>query len=599
MKPSPFAAATAVVCGLVLMAPGPAASAGAAAVAAEAATAPASVTRSALCPTPQAPPGTGSRVSAADAEGLVRAHNEARREAVEKYHPGLPVVSVSWDPKLACDAQAWADGPASSAGGTLHHSGFEDRGREGENLLNSYPGPARPLVAVDPAVHYSWTAEKAAFDADGNAPVDGTNYRVWGHYSQMVWMSSASPTTTIGCGVKEGVPVSGNTGWILVCRYAPAGNRTGERAIPPGGEVVAPAGSWNARAQVATDAVGDPATMVTPNQQHVFYRSEDGAIKHLFWDASANRVFADDWSRKAGAAADVAGNPATMVWPGQQHVFYRSTAGTVRHLFWDANLNRVFAEDWSQKAGVAADVAGDPATMVTPNQQHVFYRSTAGTVRHLFWDASANRVFAEDWSQKAGVAADVAGDPATMVTPNQQHVFYRSTAGTVRHLFWDASANRVFAEDWSQKAGVAADVAGDPATMVTPNQQHVFYRSTAGTVRHLFWDASQNRVYADDWSRKAGAAADVAGNPATMVWPGQQHVFYRSTSGAIGHLFWDAGQNRVFAEDWSRMGRVAADATDDPATLVWPNQQHVFYRSDDGAIKHLFWDAPANRVFSQ
>ncbi|MFD5322980.1 CAP domain-containing protein [Streptomyces sp. NPDC127092] len=457
----------------------------------------ASLPRSALCPTPEAPPGTGSRISPADADGLVRAHNEARREAVEKYHPGLAVVSVRWDPKLACDAQAWADDPASSAGGTLHHSGFEARGRQGENLLNSYPGPARPLIAVDPGVRYSWMAEKPAFDADGNAPVNDTNYHVWGHYSQMVWMSSASPTTAIGCGVREGVPVSGNTGWILVCRYAPAGNRIGERAIPPGGAVAPPANSWNARAQVATDAVGDPATMVTPNQQHVFYRSEGGTLKHLFWDAGQNRVFADDWNQKAGAAADVAGNPATMVWPGQQHVFYRSTAGTVRHLFWDAGQNRVFAEDWSRMAGVAADVAGDPATMVTPGQQHVFYRSTAGTVRHLFWDAG------------------------------------------------------------------------------------------------------QNRVFADDWNQKAGAAADVAGNPATMVWPGQQHVFYRSTAGTVRHLFWDAGQNRVYAEDWSRMGRVAADATDDPATLVWPNQQHVFYRSEDGAIKHLFWDAPANRVFSQ
>ncbi|MEU7068507.1 hypothetical protein [Streptomyces sp. NPDC046161] len=112
-------------------------------------------------------------------------HNDARRAAVQKYSPGSLVVSVAWNPKLACDAQAWADDPASSQGGGLHHSSRDTNGNEGENLFNAFPGPARPLMALDPSVSFSWTAEKPKFDADNNAPINssasaGTNYRAWG-----------------------------------------------------------------------------------------------------------------------------------------------------------------------------------------------------------------------------------------------------------------------------------------------------------------------------------------------------------------------------------------------------------------------------------
>ncbi len=599
MKPNSFVTAAAIVCGLVLMGPMSAASA----APAQPAAAPASPAKSATCPSDDPPPGTGSQISAADADALVRGHNEARQEAIKKYNPGLSLVSVTWDPKLACDAQAWADDPASSANGGLVHSDRTKTGNEGENLLNGTPVPAHPAIAVDPSVSYSWIAEKAKFDADDNAvvaahPTPGTNRDLWSHYSQMIWMAPGSVTTSIGCGVKEGVPVSGGTGWILVCRYAPSGNVYGQRAIPPGGQVAPAPGDWNAKAHTAADVAGKPATLVWPNQQHVFYRGTDGSLKHLFWDSAKNQVFADDWTAKAGVASDVAGTPATMVWPNQQHVFYRSTDGSLKHLFWDSAKNQVFADNWTAKAGVGADVAGDPVTLVGNNQQHVFYRSTDGSLKHLFWDAGSNQVFADNWSAKAHVAPDVAGTPATLVWPNQQHVFYRSTDGSLKHLFWDAGSNQVFADNWTAKANGGVDVAGDPATMAWPNQQHVFYRGTDGSLKHLFWDSGKNQVFADDWSAKVHAGADVAGDPATLAWPNQQHVFYRGTDGSLKHLFWDSGKNQVFADDWTAKAHVTADVSDTPATLVWPDQQHAFYRGKDGAIKQLFWDSTRDQVFA-
>ncbi|MFF1498179.1 CAP domain-containing protein [Streptomyces sp. NPDC058304] len=239
MKQKSFATAAAILCGLVMMGPTSAAS-----THVRAASAPTSDEKSPTCPSANAPPGTGSQISAADAAEIVRIHNDARREAIQKYNPGLSIVSVVWNPKLACDAQAWADDPAASQGGGLHHSSRDTNGNEGENLFNAFPGPARPLMALDPSVTFSWIAEKSKFDADNNAPINsnassGTNYRAWGHYSQMVWMSPASPTTAIGCGVKQGVPVSNSTGWILVCRYTAAGNINGQRAIAQSGAAAA------------------------------------------------------------------------------------------------------------------------------------------------------------------------------------------------------------------------------------------------------------------------------------------------------------------------------------------------------------------------
>ncbi|MET9031947.1 CAP domain-containing protein, partial [Streptomyces mirabilis] len=237
MKPKSLATAAAMICGLIMMGPTPVAFAQV-----RAAPAPVLDEKSPTCPSSTAPPGTGSQISAADAADIVRAHNAARQEAVQKYNPGLSVVSVTWNPKLACDAQAWADDPASSQGGARHHSSPATNGNEGENLFNAFPGPARPLMALDPSVSFSWIAEKSKFDADNNAPVNkpGTNSAAWSHYSQMVWMSPTSSTTSIGCGVKQGVPVSSSTGWILVCRYLAAGNIDGQQAIPGGGGPVPP-----------------------------------------------------------------------------------------------------------------------------------------------------------------------------------------------------------------------------------------------------------------------------------------------------------------------------------------------------------------------
>ncbi len=326
------------------------------------------------------------------------------------------------------------------------------------------------------------------------------------------------------------------------------------------------------RDQWTQAAVGDPATMVWPNQQHIFYRGIDGVINHIFWDAPTNHLYWDDWTKVGAPPA--AGDPATMVWPNQQdpnqqHIFYRGTEGAINHIFWDAPTNNLYWDQWTQVG--APPAAGDPATMVWPGQQHIFYRGTGGAINHIFWDAPTGQLYWDDWTQVGAPLA--AGDPATMVWPNQQHVFYRGANGAINHIFWDAPTNHLYWDDWTQVGAPLA--AGDPATMVWPDQQHVFYRGADGAINHIFWDAPTNRLYWDDWTQVGAPLA--AGDPVTMVWPDQQHVFYRGVDGGIVHIFWDAPTNHLYWDEWTQ-ATGAPGAAGGAATMVWPTQQHIFYR---------------------
>jgi hypothetical protein len=296
-----------------------------------------------------------------------------------------------------------------------------------------------------------------------------------------------------------------------------------------------------------------------------------------------------------------------MVWPNQQHVFYRGSDGEINHIFWDGPTSHHYFDRWRPNAQVvqAPPAEGDPVTMVAANQQHIFYRGAQGAINHIFWDAPTNHLYFDQWqpNPQVGHAPPAAGDPATMVWPNQQHIFYRGVQGAINHIFWDASTNHLHFDQWqpNEQVGHAPPASGDPATMVWPTQQHIFYRGRNGEINHIFWDAPTNRLYFDQWqpNPQVPHALPAVGDPVTMVWPNQQHIFYRGRNGEINHIFWDAPTNRLYSDLWQPNAQVpdAPPAADDPATLVTPMQQHVFYRGLDGAINHIFWDAPTNRLY--
>lgn len=121
---------------------------------------------------------------------------------------------LAWDPGLAAAARGWAERLARQ--GRLEHSPRATRPGEGENL---WIGSANAFSPT--AMAAGWAAERRHFRRGTFPAVSATgNWADVGHYSQMVWPA----TRTIGCAIGRGPR------WdVLVCRYAPPGNRDGVR----------------------------------------------------------------------------------------------------------------------------------------------------------------------------------------------------------------------------------------------------------------------------------------------------------------------------------------------------------------------------------
>lgn len=80
-------------------------------------------------------------------------------------------------------------------------------GSYGENLAQGY---ASPTLAID-----SWADEESNYDYEKQK--FSTNN---GHFTQLVWKNS----TAVSCGASD----CGESGWLFVCEYNPAGNMIGE-----------------------------------------------------------------------------------------------------------------------------------------------------------------------------------------------------------------------------------------------------------------------------------------------------------------------------------------------------------------------------------
>jgi hypothetical protein len=247
---------------------------------------------------------------------------------------------------------------------------------------------------------------------------------------------------------------------------------------------------------------------------------------------------------------------------------------------------------------IKMSVSGNPVAMYTPSngQAHIFYRGDGDSrqgfvIEHVFWgEEYYNQPYVPKSEQWVGPNATyiqasrtppplAADDPATMFTDDtgQQHIFYVGIDNSLNHVFYDPKRNGLIYEQWESGA------AGIPATMYTPgndNQQHVFYRGTDNGFHQSFY------IPGDGLTPETWVTPDqiTYGNPATMYsyvgglyLNAQQHLFYRTFGGGIGHTFWDPSRGRVTEPWWP--GGTAVAALGDPATLFSPGadlQQHIF-----------------------
>jgi pathogenesis-related protein 1 len=141
------------------------------------------------------------------AEAFVSAHNRVRAQVSPAANP--PLAPVTWDPVVAAHAQAWANNCE------FEHSQTD----YGENL-SARTDAGDPAEAV-----MAWAGEVQHFDYRRNRCASG---QVCGHYTQVVWRSSAR----IGCATARctrNSPFGGGAWALTVCNYDPPGNWTGEK----------------------------------------------------------------------------------------------------------------------------------------------------------------------------------------------------------------------------------------------------------------------------------------------------------------------------------------------------------------------------------
>ncbi|WP_165853483.1 CAP domain-containing protein [Aurantiacibacter aquimixticola] len=135
------------------------------------------------------------------AERLLTSHNEARADV------GVP--RLRWSPRLANQAQSWADELARR--GRMQHASREGRGGAGENLWMGTAGYYSAETMIGAFVEERRYYRHAPFP---NVSSTG-NWPDVGHYTQVIWRD----TEEVGCAIARNTQDD-----FLVCRYWPAGN---------------------------------------------------------------------------------------------------------------------------------------------------------------------------------------------------------------------------------------------------------------------------------------------------------------------------------------------------------------------------------------
>ncbi|MEU5691804.1 glucosaminidase domain-containing protein [Actinosynnema sp. NPDC020468] len=297
---------------------------------------------------------------------------------------------------------------------------------------------------------------------------------------------------------------------------------------------------------------GGPVLKVGNTQHH--FAKVGTTIKHRWWQPDF--LLRDEWGGQ-----DVAGEPVTFLFNGQQHLFYRSTDGSLKHVFYIEGRGKL-ADTW---AG-AGSITGDPAAMVIGDTQHVWATDANGKLQHWFWaDRLGTIPLHDEWAQ-----GGTTGRPSAMTVNGQQHVFVRGTGGSLEHYFW-IETRGVLHDTWT-----STGVTGDPTALLIGNQQHVFATTSAGALGHWYWSETLGSR-SDQW-----APSGLVGRPAAFVVDGQQHVFVRGVGGTLEHYFWIEDRG-VLHDTWG------TGITGDPSAAVFGDQQHAFAPGANGTLRHFFW----------
>ena len=127
----------------------------------------------------------------------------------------------------------------------------------------------------------------------------------------------------------------------------------------------------------------------------------------------------------------------------------------------------------------------------------------------------------------------------------------------------------------AQKPAPASPGAEGSRAFLYPNQQHFLHGDGAGNIRHHYWDGNQKKVNHGTW------ATGTTGEPVTLVYGKQQHVFARRADGSLGHWFWDPATGAK-NDTWAPSANLAGD----PAAIVIGEYQAVWAVDADKKLQH-------------
>lgn len=213
--------------------------------------------------------------------------------------------------------------------------------------------------------------------------------------------------------------------------------------------------------------------------------------------------------------------------------------------------------------------------MVANNQRHYFTIDNSNKLRH-FWREANGTVHTDVWSTERFTTAR----PAAILYQGIQMVYAVNARNQLVRVSWSPGRP-------PRREVIVGGVTGSPSLFAygsgAGRQLHVFVRTTSNRIRHVFESAGRRDF--------AMWASGVQGRPVAFVEGDQQHVFFRCQGGAVCHWWWSRGQP-ARQDKWSGAGTAVSDVTG----FSTPGQQHVFFRTTGQRLQHIFYDRGSRRL---
>lgn len=341
-------------------------------------------------------------------------------------------------------------------------------------------------------------------------------------------------------------------------------------------------------------------------EQHVFFKGADGSLNQSWYDG-------DNWHSQT-----LPGSPQTWPvarsWHGQTdrgiedevHVFYRDISGGLGHTWWGLGFGNPPQFGWFSEVRDGRPV-GAVALATFNGELHVFYVVADGTLHQTVRVGYGSQ--GAVWSP----SEQVPGNPrshlpwglTTLVTytsgasgqvPKELHVFYVGSGGELAQSWFTVG------QGWRQQTLPGGPVGATPRSIVVDapvfdkigadifSLQRVFFVEAPGnqTLQTSWWDGTfwVNRpIPGSPLNLHLEACAFVPSG--TSV---EQHVFFIGGDGGLEQTWLDQSgwKHQPLPGRPSRL--LGAGSYFPRWPQVMPQEQHVFFRADDGTLWQSWWD---------